>query len=40
MRRHHDIVPGNAPGNDVRFTFRWEDTGEWNTTDYRVTVQQ
>jgi hypothetical protein len=37
---YHDIAPGNALGNDVRFTFRWEDTGEWDATDYRVTVQQ
>ncbi|MGI9611039.1 MAG: glycoside hydrolase family 15 protein, partial [Acidimicrobiia bacterium] len=36
----HDIAPGNVPGNDVRFTFRWQDTDEWDTTDYVVAVQQ
>ena len=37
---YHDIVPGNVQGNDVRFTFRWQDTDQWDTTDYRVTVQR
>ena len=37
---YHDIAPGNVPGNDVRFTFRWEDTDEWDTTDYRVEIHQ
>ncbi|MBT8193975.1 MAG: glucan 1,4-alpha-glucosidase [Acidimicrobiia bacterium] len=37
---YHDIAPGNVPGNDVRFTFRWEDTDEWDTTDYRVDIRQ
>jgi glucoamylase len=37
---YHDIAPGNVPGNDVRFTFRWEDTDEWDTTDYRVDIRE
>ena len=34
------ITPGDYTGNDVRFTFRWEDTGEWDTADYVVGVQR
>ena len=34
----HDLDPGNAKGNDVRFVFRWEDTDQWDTTDYRVAI--
>lgn len=34
-----DLGPGNVPGSDVRFTFRWQDTDEWDATDYRVAVQ-
>ncbi len=37
---HHDLTPGDYTGNDVGFTFRWEDTDEWDTTDYRVAIQQ
>ncbi|MBT8203481.1 MAG: glucan 1,4-alpha-glucosidase [Acidimicrobiia bacterium] len=33
---YHDIR--NATGNDVRFTFRWEDTGEWHDDDYAVAI--
>ncbi len=35
-----DLAPGNVPGHDVRFTFRWQDTQEWDATDYRVTIQR
>lgn len=37
---YHDIKPGNARGNDVRFTFRWQDTDQWDATDYRVDVRR
>ena len=35
---YHDISPRDYTGNDIRFTFRWEDTGEWDTADYVVAV--
>lgn len=37
---YYDIDPGNAGGGDVRFTFRWEDTDQWDDTDYRVAIQR
>lgn len=37
---YHDIPPRDYSGNDVRFTFRWEDSGEWDTADYVVGVQR
>jgi glucoamylase len=37
---YYDITPGDYTGNDVRFTFRWEDSGEWDTADYVVGVRR
>ncbi len=37
---YFDINPGNATDHDVRFTFRWEDTHQWDGNDYRVTIQR
>jgi len=37
---YHDIDSGNADGNDVRFTFHWEDTDQWEPADYRVAIQR
>ncbi len=33
-----DLPTGNVRGDDVRFTFRWEDTNQWDGADHRVAV--
>jgi glucoamylase len=33
-----DLAPGNERGDHIRFTFRWEDTNQWDGSEYRVAV--
>ncbi len=33
-----DLAPGNERGDHVRFTFRWEETNQWDGSEYQVAV--
>ena len=33
-----DLAPGNESGDHIRFTFRWEDTNQWDGAEYQVAV--